>query len=148
MNVNVNRQMDQFDAITRRLGSAESTRRQMLRALGGALLGGMLGTMGLAEVSEAGRPKHRKHKGKEKQQKSCSGPGVPGDGPVVPRCTPTTCPSGSTFNTGVCKCQCADNSFVCPAGNQCCGPFMICTVDGCCDQSSVCLDRGVERCCR
>jgi hypothetical protein len=133
---------DTFDAFTRQLTGAGTSRRQALRALGGALLGGILGPAGFAEVSEACDRKRHKRKGKNKRPTPSSDPGVP-------VCTPTSCPPGSTFNAGACRCQCADNSFVCPAGNQCCGPARVCTVDGCCDQAMVCQDRdGVERCCR
>ena len=44
---------DTFDALTRQLTGAGTSRRQALRALGGALLGGILGPAGFAEVSEA-----------------------------------------------------------------------------------------------
>ena len=62
-------EMDQFDAITRRLGSAGSSRRQALRVLGGALIGGVAARLGLTEPVEATRARQRKRRKSREERK-------------------------------------------------------------------------------
>jgi hypothetical protein len=56
--------MDQenFDDLTRSMASGISTRRQALRALGGALLGGVAARLGLTEVAEVAAKQHTSRK--------------------------------------------------------------------------------------
>ena len=63
---------DRFDALTRTLTSAGSSRRQALRALGSVLLGGALGSvatrLGWTEDAEAKAKKHQKAKSKRQSK--------------------------------------------------------------------------------
>jgi hypothetical protein len=137
-------EIDQFDALTRTLSSAGSSRRQALRALGSVLLGGSFGgvatRLGLTE-NAAAKPKkhgkrqdnrkragqlhaagkkHNKHKDKNKHHDNphglCSN-GKP------------KCPDGSCAPVGEC----------CPGSRRCADGFCL-SEDKCCDEEKLCDD--------
>ena len=106
-----------FDALTRQLTGAGSSRRHALRALKGVLLVGMLSRLGLAEGSEAAG-RHRKRRGrrdKKNRRKGCSAKAAPQCPPCHdPRCNADTgqyschyaCGEGLTCCNGQCEPPC------------------------------------------
>jgi hypothetical protein len=99
---------EMFDAFTRHLTGSGSTRRQALWALKGVVLTGMLGTLGLAEESEAaGRRKRRGRRDKKTRRKGCSAE----EAAQCPPCHEPRC----NGDTGQYSCH-----YVCAAGDSCC----------------------------
>lgn len=149
-------EIETFDAITRRLGSAGSSRRQALRGLGGALLSGafagVAARLGLAEETEAKQSPGRKpgaerkphgglrsegtHKGKGKKRRKHRGArGSAGD---------SGCADGSCVTADQCppgERKCADGS--CLSADRCCPEVVPPSCDAC--ESPVC-DQGAWRC--
>ena len=147
---------NEFDALTRRLGSAGSSRRQALRGLGGALLSGafagVAARLGLAEETEAKQSPGRKsgaerkrhgglrsegaHKSKGKKRRKHQGaPSSAGDsGCVDGSCvTSDQCPPGQR--------RCANGS--CLSADLCCPEVVPPSCDAC--ESPIC-EQGAWHC--
>jgi hypothetical protein len=163
-------EMDEFDAFTRRLGGAGSSRRMALRALGGALLAGALtgaaGRLGLAEETEVkktsgrtpraerkphgraqsedkGKGKRKKRRKHRRERGNTDQSGCTGGSCSTP--DQDQCPPGTL--------QCADGR--CIAADQCCPEVSLPTCGACeepaCDQGeavcrSTCQFEGAECC--
>ena len=146
-----------FDELAKGLASGSVSRRQALRLMGGALLGGVLASIpGVAWAQPQGRPDcppstHPCPDG------TCVAPGVPcGAPPGTGGCGPgqvrvggqCQCAPGfiETPVPGACApvCNVPGTQDTCPAGSQCCcfGPG--CEPPGC---GSICQTAGSQRCC-
>jgi hypothetical protein len=131
-----------FDQLARGLASGSVSRKQALKVLGGALLGGVLASIpGVALAQNAGGNSacdefcHTVFGGQEAGL--CTSAAARGGGPCFectpgvgpgPNFTPPECAAGEEFNEDTCQCEattvpCPGRAAgPCPAGATCCSP--------------------------
>jgi hypothetical protein len=137
-----------FDELAKGLANGTISRRQALRWMGGALVGGVLASIPGVALAQAGGNSacdefcHANFSGREAGK--CTSAGAHGTGPCYtctpgigpgPNFVPPECPAGAEFNPTTCQCE-----FQCGPGVDCAsGTFTICGEET--GQFCTCIDR-------
>jgi hypothetical protein len=154
--------VERFDVFTRKFSSADSSRRQALRALGSLLFGGALGgvvsQLGLTESAAAKSKKQQKTKSRRQRKPQAERKGhgqlqAQGkhhkkhknnhhDKPKDPSSPPPSCGTGE-FRCSDGSCIGIDSGQCCPDDKRCVDPesssgFSCIPMDGCCPDQKKC----------